>query len=79
MGQLHDVAECLDYLIGVAGTYRDQSGNGAQRGKMLDWLMGRAIFSDSDRIMGENVNHRDFHQGAKTNRRPAVIAEDQEP
>jgi hypothetical protein len=46
---------------------------------MLYRLMGWPIFPHSDRIVSEDVDHRNFHQSAQAHRRAFVIAKDQEP
>src|SRR5215470_8121731 len=61
VGELHDVAIGFYDLIGVRRTQRNQSGDRAQGGEVLYWLVGRTIFSYSDGIMGEDIDHRDFH------------------
>src|SRR5215813_14402780 len=44
---------------------------------MFHRLVRWPIFPYSDRIMGEDMNHWNFHQGAQADRRAAVVAEDQ--
>src|SRR5262249_15349525 len=68
----------LDHFISVGRSKGDKSRDGAQRRKMLHRLMCRPIFADSNRIVGKNMDNRDFHQGAQADCRPAVVAKDQE-
>ncbi len=55
-----------------------QAGDRPQRGELLDRLVGRAVFADADRVVREDVDDRDLHQGRQADRHPAVVAEDQE-
>jgi hypothetical protein len=45
---------------------------------MLHRLVGWPIFPNSDRIVGKDVDHRDFHQSAQPDCRAAIVTEDQE-
>src|SRR5262245_25026651 len=40
--------------------------------------MGRAVFADADRVVREDVDDRDFHEGRKANRSPREVGEDEE-
>ena len=78
MMELHDVTPGLDHLVGVAGADDGHAGDRPQRRELLDRLVGRAVFADADRVVREDVDDRDFHQGRQADRHPAVVAEDQE-
>src|SRR6266404_5550910 len=46
----------FDRLDRVAGTEDIEVRDGAQRGEMLDRLVGRTVFAEPDRIVGHHVN-----------------------
>src|SRR5271168_2072121 len=71
----HRDAPGLDRLVGVAGANHREMGNRAQGSDMLDWLVGRAVFADADRIMRENEHHLQLHQRRQPNRRARVVGE----
>src|SRR5438552_8480307 len=52
--QLHDVAVCLDYLVGVARPYSDKSRYRTQAYQVFDWLMSRPIFAVAHGLMGKD-------------------------
>src|SRR4029453_6888423 len=79
MAQLRDHAPGFDGFVRIGRTQGDQAGDGAQGRKMFDWLMRWSIFADADRIVREDVDHRDFHEGAQADGRAAVVAENEEP
>ncbi|MNX84449.1 hypothetical protein D3C86_1162460 [compost metagenome] len=68
----------LQRLDGVGGAEDHQVGDGAQGRQMLDRLVGRAVFAQTDRVMGQDVNHAHAHQGGQADRRAAVVREDHE-
>ncbi len=39
--------------------------------------MGRAIFTDTDAIMREDVTYRQFHQSGEPQRRPLIVGKNQ--
>jgi hypothetical protein len=45
---------------------------------VLNRLVGRAVFADEDRVVGQNVDEGHLHQRGQAYRRPEVIAEHQE-
>ena len=79
MLQLHDDSPRLSDFVGIGGPHYDESGYGAQGGKLLYRLMGRAVFTHADGIVGKDVDHRNFHDGSQPHGRARVVAEDQEP
>ena len=53
-------------------------GHGAERGQMLDRLVGRAVLAEADRIVGHHVDDRDAGERGDAHRRPGVVGEDEE-
>ena len=78
MVQLKDYLPCFPDLVGVARPDRNQPGHRAHVRELLDGLMSRAILTDSNRVVSEDVNHRNLHQGAQAERSPHVVDEDEE-
>ncbi len=72
-----DDAPGFRHLVGVGRPQRDHSGNGAERDELLDRLMCRAVFSDPDRIMGEDIDGRHVHDRAQPQRGLQVVAENE--
>ena len=68
MFQLDDHPPRLDHLVGVARPQGDETRNGAQAGELLDRLVRRAVLAQADRIMGEDVDRRQLHQGGQPDR-----------
>ncbi len=50
----HDVGPRLDGLVAVGGAQDVQAGDRPQRRELLDGLVGRAVFADADRVVGED-------------------------
>ena len=46
--------------------------------QLLHRLMSRAILTHSDRVVSEDVDHRNLHQGAQSKRSPHIIDENEE-
>ena len=65
-------------LIGVTRTNDDQPRDRAKRGQLFDRLVGRAVFTETDAVVRENVDHPQLHQRREPNRRAHVVGEDQE-
>ena len=78
MAQLHDVAISLDDLIGVRRPEHDEAGNGAQRYELLNGLMRRPILAITHGVMGEHEDGRNLHERGEPDRRPGIVAEDEE-
>ena len=53
-------------------------GDVAQRGQVLDRLVGRAVFAQADRVVGVDVDRARVHQRAHAHRVAGVVAEHQE-
>ena len=78
VAQLQDVAIGLDDLVGVARPQHDQAGHGAQRQQLLDRLVRRAVLAVAHGVMGEDEDRRQLHQRRQPDRRPGIVAEDEE-
>ena len=59
----------LDRLDAVGGPPEIQVRHGAQRGDLLDRLVGRPVLAEPDRIVGEDVHDADLHQRREPQRR----------
>ena len=55
-----------------------QSGHSTQTGEMLDRLMRRTVFAQTDGIVRHHMNDPLMHQRAKTDGGAHVIGEDEE-
>ncbi len=55
-----------------------QVGDGAQRGQVLDRLVGRAVLAQADGVVGHHVDDPGLHQRAQADGRAAVVGEGQE-
>src|SRR6266851_2130590 len=66
------------FSTSCAGPNQGEIWNRAQAGQMLDWLMGRAIFAEADRVMRKDVDDVQAHQRGEPNRRPTIVCEDHE-
>ena len=77
--ELHDDLPGLRRFIGVSGSKHNKPRDRAQRCELLDGLMRRAVLADTDRIVREDVDHRQLHQRGQADRGTAIVAEDQEP
>ena len=76
--KLHDDFPRLDDFIGVRRAQNDQAGRGAEHRQMFDRLMRGPVFADANRIMRENVDHGDSHDGAQAQAAAHVIRENKE-
>ena len=65
-------------LVGIRRSNDNHAGNRSQSHQLLDGLMGRAVLSHGDAVVGENINHRQTVHGRQTHRRTHIVAEDQE-
>ena len=65
-------------LVGVGRADHVQARDGAQRGQVLDRLVGRAVLAEADRVVRPDVGDRQLHQRGQPHRRAHVVAEDQE-
>src|SRR6056297_3135571 len=61
------------YLIRIGRTQYQRVRHGSQRRKVLDRLMGRAIFTQADTIMREDKNRRNIRQCRKTNSGTTIV------
>ena len=76
--QLHDGPIRLDHLVGVAGAQHDESRHRAQRRELLDRLVRGPVLAVAHRVVGEDEQRRELHQRREPDRRPRVVAEDEE-
>jgi hypothetical protein len=65
----------LGGLVRVGGTDHVEMGDRPQRGQLLDRLVGRPVLAEADRVVGEEVDHRQLHQGREADARAAVVGE----
>jgi hypothetical protein len=79
MTKRHDEPPRLDHFVGVRRPQHDESRNRAERRQLLHRLMGRAVFTDANRVVREDVDDRDLHQRTQANGGARIITEDQEP
>ena len=69
---------CRGGLIRVGRPDDAQARHGAQRPEVLDWLMGRAVLAEADRVMGPDEDARQLHEGCEPDGPTHVVAEDHE-
>ena len=62
----------------VAGAPDVEVGDEAQRGDVFNGLVRRAVFTESDRIVGEDVGDGQFHQRGEAYAVTHVVREDKE-
>ena len=77
MVELHDDFPGFSDLVRICRAQDDDSWNGPQRCKVLDRLVGWSVFSDTNGVVGEDVDHGNFHQRTQPEGRPYVVAEDE--
>ncbi|RMT21917.1 hypothetical protein ALP52_05981 [Pseudomonas amygdali pv. mori] len=63
---------------GICRTPGVQVRRGTQAGQLLDRLVSRAVFAQTDGVVGEYVDHALLHQRGHTHRVASVFHEDQE-
>src|SRR5271165_2577060 len=76
--QLHDVTIGLDDFVSVAGPQGDQPRHRTQRHQLLYGLVSRSVFSVAHRLMREDEDAGQLHQGRQAYGGPRVVAEDEE-
>ena len=64
--------------LASAGRNTSRPGTAAQRGQLLDRLVGGAVLADADGVVGEDVHDRDLHQRGQAHGPPGVVGEDEE-
>ena len=77
-GVLEDRLPGGDGLVGVRGADDDEAGDRAQRGEVLDRLVGRAVLAEADGVVGPDVGHGQLHDRRQPDRRAHVVGEDEE-
>ena len=65
-------------LVRVAGAHDREARDGAQRGQVLDRLVGGAVLAETDGVVGPHVDHRRLHQRREAHGRAHVVAEREE-
>ena len=65
----------LGGLVGVGGPDHVEVRHRPQRGQLLDRLVGRAVLAEPDRVVGEEVDHRQLHLRREADRAAAVVGE----
>ena len=68
----------LGHFVRVAGPDDREIGDRPQRGQLLDRLVRGPVLAHADGIVGEDVEHRQAHDGGHADRRPHVIGKDEE-
>src|SRR5205085_7687489 len=76
--QLHDHAPRFSHLVAVAGAQNDEAGDRAHRGQLLDGLVRRAVFADTDGVVREDVYGWNLHDRAEAYAAARVVGEDHE-
>mmetsp|Transcript_58870 Transcript_58870/g.164449 ORF Transcript_58870/g.164449 Transcript_58870/m.164449 type:complete len:290 (-) Transcript_58870:1060-1929(-) len=76
--EAHDVPPHLDTLVRVARAEHMNVRDGAQRAQLLDGLVRRPILANADRVVREDEDGRQMHDGGHPYRRLHVVAEDEE-
>ena len=67
----------LGGFIGITGSDNDEVWHCSEGSQMFDRLMRRAVFTQTDTVMGKHINDFQFCQGRQTDRRPHVIGKNQ--
>ena len=65
-------------LVAVAGAHHQQVGDGAQVGQGFHRLVGGAVFSQANGIVGEHIDHTQFTQCREADGADHVAGEHQE-
>ena len=72
------VSPRLDSLVRIGWPDHMQARDGSQRGELLDWLVGGAVFSDTDGVVSEHKAHLGTCKSSQTDWRPHVVGEHEE-
>ncbi len=72
------VCQAATVSLASAGPDDVEAGDGAQRGEVLDRLVGRAVLAEADRVVGPDVGDRELHERGEPDRRAHVVGEHQE-
>ena len=75
---LEDLAPGDGGLVGVGRADDVQARDGAQRGQVLDRLVGRAVLAQADGVVRPHVRHRQVHQRGQPDGVAHVVGEHQE-
>ena len=72
------VRQATAVSLASAGPDDVQARDRAQRGEVLDRLVGRAVLAEADRVVRPDVGDRQLHQRGQPDRAAHVVGEDQE-
>src|SRR5690625_4923487 len=78
VGALQDGAPGDGDLGGVGGPHDVEAGDRAQRGEVLDRLVGRAVLTQADGVVGPHEGRGDPHERGEPHRRAHVVGEREE-
>src|SRR5437016_2471008 len=54
------------HFVGVTRSHDENIGHGAQRRELFDGLVRRAVLTDADRVVREDIDDGDFHEAGET-------------
>ena len=74
---LHNDTPRLNHFIRIGGPDHNHPRHRAERSEMLNWLMSGTIFTDADRIVRENVKHRELGERGQTDGWTTIVSEHQ--
>src|SRR2546430_3221935 len=63
------------HFVSGAWSYDENIGHGAQRRELFDGLVRRAVFTNADGVMCEDIDNGNFHKAGETHGRLHVVAE----
>ena len=78
VGAIDGGSEGAGNFLGVGRADDIKVRDNAEAGSGFHRLVGRAVFSDSDRVVGEDVTHRQLREGSDTDGGSHVVSEYQE-
>ena len=78
VGLLQDGAPCDGGFVSVRGANHVEAGDSAQRGEVLDRLVGGAVLAHTDGVVGPHVQCGNAHQRGEANSRALVVGEHEE-
>ena len=76
--ELENDAIGLDHLVGIAGPDHDQPGHRPPGDQLLHGLVGRTVLAVAHGVVCEDEERGQLHQRREPDRRPRVVAEDEE-
>ena len=78
VGGLEDLAPAHRRLVRVGRADDIEAGDRAQRGELLDRLVGRSVAAEPDRVVRPDEDRRQLHERREPYRRTHVVAEHEE-